>query len=138
MGKEQKQQEEEQRRRELAKEMKAKENGAARKSGKPGASAWVCGSCGQNHRTKDCPMTKLNMGMQLGMPIGMQAMGMGAPMPGMKMPGMQMPMMPGMFPGVKGKPKAGKVGGESDSSDSSGGSSSSRSSASSKAVLPEV
>merc|ERR1712176_1681181 len=58
--KEQKQQEEKQRRRELAKEMKAKENGAARKSGKPGASAWVCGSCGQNHRTKDCPMTKLN------------------------------------------------------------------------------
>jgi len=79
---------------------------------------WVCGTCGGDHRTKECPHAKafLGMGMQIGMQMGMQAMGMqnlhmGMPMGGVigppMMPMMGMPGMPSVLPRGRRRPGGG-------------------------------
>lgn len=95
-----------------------------------GGAAWVCATCGGDHRTRECPHSTglLGMGMQLGMQMGMQAMGMPLPMGMQGMP----PMMGhygGMMPGMPGMPRMlglpGFPGCDESSDDSSGSSSSS-------------
>lgn len=65
----------------------------------PRSGLWVCGTCGGDHRTKECPNSTglLGMGMQLGMQMGMQAMGLQGAMPGV-MPGVLPGMLPDMLP----------------------------------------
>jgi len=74
----------------------------------PASGLWVCGTCGGDHRTKECPNAQafLGMGMQIGMQMGMQVMGiqnlhMGMPMGGglghSILPMMGMPGMPNTF-----------------------------------------
>mmetsp|Transcript_46442 Transcript_46442/g.89594 ORF Transcript_46442/g.89594 Transcript_46442/m.89594 type:complete len:518 (-) Transcript_46442:51-1604(-) len=75
-----------------------------------GSGAWVCSTCGGDHRSKDCPHSGglLSVGMQLGMQMGMQAAGMhGLPlgMGVMGPAGMMAPMMP--LPGMPGMPPIG-------------------------------
>jgi len=72
------------------------ERGRRRSDGRGGkSSAWVCATCGGDHRTKDCPHTSgvVGVGMQIGMQMGMQALGMR---------GMQMPAMPPIMGGPAG------------------------------------
>lgn len=80
---------------------------------KGSSSAWICATCGGDHRTKECPhATGLEMGMQMGMQLGMQALGLA---PGglgpLGPPGLGSPMgplgpmgpmgpLPGMLPGL--------------------------------------
>lgn len=70
----------------------------------PGNGAWVCGICGGDHRTKDCPHANglLGMGMHIGMQMGMQALGMQSLGMGMMGPPMMPPLMP--MPGMAGLP----------------------------------
>lgn len=86
---------------------------------------WVCGTCGGDHRSKDCPHSSgaMKMGVQMGMQMGMQATAMGmpiAPMMGMMggPPGMMPPMNPAML-GMMGMPGMLGMKAESSSSDSS-------------------
>jgi len=101
-----------------------------------GSGAWVCGTCGGDHRTKECPHATglLGMGMHIGMQMGMQAMGMhNLHLGGMGVmgPPMMPPMMP--LPGIPGMPPLGPGMLPPGSSDSSYGSSSSAGSAESRA-----
>lgn len=93
----------------------------------PGSGAWVCSTCGGDHRTKECPHATglLGMGMHIGMQMGMQAMGMQSLHMGMGVlgPPMMPPMMP--MPGMPGLPALGPGMLPPCSSDSSSGSSSS-------------
>jgi len=74
-----------------------------------GSGAWVCSTCGGDHRTKECPHATglLGMGMHIGMQMGMQAMGMQSLHMGMGVMGP--PMMPPMVPmsGMPGMPPLG-------------------------------
>jgi len=103
--------------------------------GAPGSGSWVCGTCGGDHRTKECPHATglLGMGMHIGMQMGMQAMGMHGLHMGMGVmgPPMMPPMMP--LPGMPGMPALGPGMLPPGSSDSSYGSSSSAGSAHSRA-----
>jgi len=75
------------RRRETPEEPKEKEPPPPAPEHGPNSGLWVCGTCGGDHRTKDCPHTSglLGVGMQIGMQMGLQAMGMQSLQMGMHM-----------------------------------------------------
>lgn len=84
---------------------------------KSGPARWVCATCGGDHRTKECPHATgiLGVGVQLGMQMGLQAMGL--PTPSSQGPGMgpagfgPMPPHPGMpHPGMPPMPMMGPMG----------------------------
>lgn len=123
-------------RKEAAREREeAKASRSQREEKGGGSGAWVCGTCGGDHRTKECPHATglLGMGMHIGMQMGMQAMGMHGLHMGMGVmgPPMMPPMMP--MPGMPGMPPLGPGMLPPGSSDSSYGSSSSAGSAESRA-----
>lgn len=86
------------------------EPGNKKNASGPHSGLWVCGTCGGDHRTKECPHTSsiLGVGMHIGMQMGMQALGMQNMQMGMHMMGAPvLPMMPvggapNMLPGARG------------------------------------
>ncbi|CAJ1404201.1 unnamed protein product [Effrenium voratum] len=111
--KEKEEQEKEFEKKEKAKPRRFRETARELNRPKSGPARWVCATCGGDHRTKECPHATgiLGVGVQLGMQMGLQAMGLPTPpimpFPGhvpmghsMPLPGMSMGL-PGMVPGMK-------------------------------------